>query len=105
MPLPDKYVVVKKVDFDAWRETHDATGTPVVRSLESKMLNDAVVIRLQDVFSRPAFDAYAASILVALELTKPTPENKETREHLQALADYFHTMAERAAHTRHKIPD
>lgn len=98
MSHDDKYVVFKKAEFDEWynRVLKDSVpGVPMA-------LDDAVVIRQQDVFAPPALDVYANGIEVALSLTAT---GGETTTRLRETADYFHTRAAESWHMKRKLPD
>ena len=65
-------------------------------------VNDAVVIRRQDIFAPPALDAYANSIMVAMSLT----DGSDARlRRLQEIADYFHEQADISWNSKRRIPD
>ena len=114
----EKYVVFKAKEFvnflnrtnslidNGW--AHD--GGEIEKWLEEILIDDAVVIRRQDVFSPPAFDAYANSIMVTIEALKArgiTHEgnNPSMVDRLGNIADYFHAQADMAWDTDRKIPD
>lgn len=63
----------------------------IINTVEATAIDDAVVIRRQDVFSTPALDAY----YFVLRLL----------ERLQDIADHFHTQAQLAWNTDRKLPD
>ncbi len=92
-PVDDKYIVFKRAEYEAW-----AVGGP-----KAEPIDDAVVIRRQDVFAPPALDVYANAIQIAIELRGAT--TVEQRENLRQTADYFHEQAEAAWHTDRKLPD
>ena len=111
-----KYVVFKRENFDLWLAAMPEWGG-VSRSPEAQdtvdmvmktvppELEDAVVIRRQDVFAPPALDAYANAIQVVVEvLTNGTSPSGRSAE-LQKIADYFHTQAQLAWDTVRKLPD
>lgn len=114
----EKYVVFKVHEFlnflnkvnslidNGW--AHD--GGEIHKWMEDILIDDAVVIRRQDVFSPPAFDAYANSIMVTIEALKArgiTHEgnNPSMVDRLGGIADYFHAQADMAWDTDRKIPD
>jgi len=83
----DKYIVTK----------HD--GTPV---------EDAVVIRRQDVFAPPALDAYANAIqcvVEAMSTQASEPRTFQLMGRLQYIADYFHEQAAKSWSEQRKLPD
>jgi len=102
----DKYVVFKKEDFDRWLSSQDIT--PV---LESYALEDATVIRRQDVFSSVALYAYAAAVLAAKWNIMKQKGGYSHREidRLEDLRMYFMEQAQSAAASantgRSKVPD
>lgn len=94
-----KYVVFKRVDVEPYLVV---SGSKLLQ----KVLDDAVVIREQDVFAPPALDAYANVILAFVEAvesvdTVPMEETKRLRE----IADYFHERAVSAWDRDRKLPD
>ena len=82
----DKYVVFKRLEFEDMPLT----------------LEDATVIRGQDLFAAPALDVYAASISIVLKFGGMTDE---TRKELQNAADYFHERANESRAIAFKTPD
>ena len=93
----DKYVVFKRAEFERW--------VKVVESYileELTPLDDATVIRGQDLFAAPAFDVYAGSIAIVLKFGGMT---EEKRINLQRSADYFHERANESRAIAFKIPD
>lgn len=105
----DKYVVLKREGMeDMLKELilklgEDATAD-VAFLFGKYQLLDAVVIRRQDVFAPPALDAYANSIVVALQLIPETGE-PGVKERLKEIADYFADQAEKSWHDVRKLPD
>ncbi len=98
--MDDKYVVFKRDEFRDWYQTVESHGGHVPMALD-----DAVVIRRQDVFAPPSLDAYANAITVALELTTHGVSQSERSKKLRNIADYFHDQAVLAWETDRKIPD
>ena len=76
----------------------------ILKRVEEVRLQDAVVIRRQDVFAPPALDAYANSIAVALTLDPEAPST-DWGQRLRAISDYFHEQAALAWQQHRKIPD
>ena len=106
--MNEKYVVFKREDWEAARAAVAAgyEAVEVVHGLELEEVQDAVVIRRQDVFAAPALDAYANSIRVALEAdVMMTSEANPRRKALERTADYFHEQAVLAWETDRKVPD
>lgn len=94
--MSDKYVVFKRED---WEESGVSRMNALPQPIE-----DAVVIRRQDVFAPPALDAYANSISVALALL-PEEVELDGKTDLQEIADYFADQAAQSWQTDRKIPD
>lgn len=97
----DKYVVFKRDEFNEWLD-----GDRKDRDLP-RYLDDAVVIRRQDVFAAPALDAYANCISAAVQVMKlgGTEYSNGQARRLQNVADYFQAQAEAAREVLPKIPD
>jgi hypothetical protein len=96
----DKYIVFKRDDFDAMMVPHAmnfATAEQHFQGLTSMALNDAVVIRRQDLFAGPALHSYAAAIAIADRLSNDSG--------LRPIADYFHEQAVLADAEGWKLPD
>lgn len=82
--MTDKYIVTKM------------DGTPV---------EDAVVIRRQDMFAPPALDCYANAIQTCVEVLCNGTKPSGTAERLQRIADYFHDQAAKSWAEQRKLPD
>ena len=82
-----KYIVFKRDEFMA-------EGT-------AAELEDAVVIRRQDIFAPPALDAYANAMTCVIEASA----DDRMRRQLQPIADYFHDQAAKAWTEERKLPD
>lgn len=71
-------------------------------------VDDAVVIRQQDIFAGPALHVYSASINAAIMAIKDRDPKADCRK-LQSIADYFHEQAteadQLAGSEAGKIPD
>lgn len=68
-------------------------------------LNDAVVIRRQDVFAAPALEAYANAIVCAIQIAgQGSSLNGSSIAALQEIADYFHEQAEKSYGSDRKLP-
>ena len=80
----------------------------LVTKLDGTPVDDAVVIRRQDVFAPPALDAYANAIQTSLEILRHsagvTYEGVDV-ERLQEVADYFSDQAAKAWTEQRKLPD
>lgn len=95
----DKYITFKRGDFlemvGQWT-TQDMSRRQVplvLAEVELLEINDAVVIRRQDLFASPALATYAAMIgIVASREGDP-----EIKQNLLDIADYFERQGELAA--------
>ena len=103
--MNDKYVVFKRED---WEAHLDQPGC-MPESLE---VDDAVVIRRQDVFAPPALDAYANLITAAIQISQDAAgfipgvdEELEATKRMREIADYFHEQAQISYDTFRKLPD
>ena len=94
---PHKYIVFNRQQF----EQVMAHSGLAVRQLEE--LEDAVVIRLRDVFAATALSSYAHGILCSIEIAK-SPRALDT-DFLLELADYFAGQADEASRLQNKVPD
>lgn len=99
--MDDKYVVFKKEDFvegKTWREGFKPDARP---------LEDATVIRGQDLFAAPALHAYANAMGVAISILKQDdrPTTEAIVERMREVADYFHQRAVEAEEIGFKLPD
>ena len=109
----EKYVVFKAdVIYDFVQECRKEPLEEIDEAIEAWKVDDAVVIRRQDVFSPPALDSYANSILAAVEVLQNSyegglpPDVYGTVRRLRGIADYFHNQARDAwAGTEKKVPD
>lgn len=108
----DKYVVFKREDWQAIKASLDRSvgGGPYEQG-QIAPLDDAVVIRRQDIFAGPGLFAYANAIQTAIDLLK-TEQNDATWFHpsderrLEELRDFFWEQAMMASHEEvKKIPD
>lgn len=98
--MAEKYVIFKVDEFRAWYGQLSVGGTS--HEIPAPFpISDAVVIRRQDIFAPPVLDAYASSILIALQLQ----EDPSKYAGLRAIADYFHQQATLAWNTQRKVPD
>jgi hypothetical protein len=97
----DKYAVFKREEWEQWFHNLASMADPPSPS----EVEDAVVIRRQDVFAPPALDAYANAITVALELIVEGVSSSDRAKRLRHIADYFHQQAELAWNTERKVPD
>lgn len=106
-PMQDgKYITFKRTEFNAFMNNLLAqlpSGDEVRVTGATLEVQDAVVIRRQDVFAPPALDAYANLIEAALQIARDT--DSEEHEQLVNIADYFHQQAAEAWVTQRKLPD
>lgn len=115
-----KYVVIKREDWEAMfvqsDQQYSLGARSVLNGLAEKVLDDAVVIRLQDQFAPPALDAYANSMLTVVEqlrLIIPTLPVGPERDRLESISKslddtshYFHEKAAEAwSRDDRKLPD
>ena len=106
-----KYVVMKRYNWDLFLAGLEHLG--VSESQLPRLIDDAVIIRRQDVFAPPALAAYANAIQTALAIhvdsgsyVPGVDEEPESVKHLKEIADYFHEQSELAyADSARKIPD
>jgi len=93
-----KYVVFKKDDFDALMDESPEAD------FWGCQLDDAVVIRLQDVFAQSALFAYASAIRTTIEILEAM--GMDAPAQMSETADYFMRMGEKAGkHPIKKVPD
>ena len=99
----EKYVVFKREDLE--RFFSEQIGTANRQFLLRQSLDDAVVIRTQDLFAGPALHVYANSIALAAHLAS-TPG---IVDRLETVVDYFSERADEADELRRRgvahIPD
>lgn len=99
--MGSKYIVFKQDEFDRWANSlgeNDMERMPLG-------LQDAVVIRRQDVFAPPALDAYANAMQTCVEVLCNGSKPTGTAERLQDIADYFHDQAAKSWTEQRKLPD
>lgn len=65
-------------------------------------IEDAVVIRRQDLFASPALATYSACIAIAASMTNV---DDEQRQKMLDVADYFDRQAQLAAEEGFKLPN
>jgi hypothetical protein len=73
----------------------------ILDECEGTALQDATVIRGQDLFAANALDVYANSIGITMQVM----DNRTKREALSKVADYFHQRAQQAHMIGYKLPD
>lgn len=96
----DKYVVFKREDFE--RLMDEDRPHMYAAALE---VEDAVVIRRQDLFAGPALHSYAHSIALAARIVQTGNASRDEEKRLQQIADYFHEQALLADAEGYKLPD
>jgi hypothetical protein len=102
----DKYVVFKRGEFDGIHSLELKEGAKLPKPLE-----DAVVIRRQDIFAGPGLFSYANAIQTAIDLIGAPGElgtvsalNELAK--LEELRDFFWEQAMMASHEPNKkVPD
>lgn len=104
-----KYVVIKKSDLDEYLDTWEGTlgGSPALRSdLESIDLQDAEVIRGQDLTAASIFYHYASTLQSYAEILEQAEGVSNRVKHLREVADYFFEAAHRSEQRQdRKLPD
>ena len=82
---PNKYIVLRRSHL----------SQHALDLVDEHIIDDAVVIRKQDVFAEAGLHAYAANVLTAIEILDQFPQLTEhvDVQHLQDLADFFHEQA------------
>lgn len=109
--MDEKYLVIKRSHLDkvlvevANRGQLNSMIGGILNEILSGELEDAVVIRRQDVFSAPALDAYAGAILAAVDVIQAADVYHPSVTRLLQIGDYFHEQAKLAWETNRKIPD
>jgi hypothetical protein len=96
----DKYIVMKREDLPF----------ALLEALEDSVLDDAVVIRKQDVFAEAGLRAYASNIICTVEILENLPYasvivDTDTLDHMMEIADFFNGEADNSRGRTHKIPD
>lgn len=92
---PDKYVVFKRSDLPDDERTWDANPP----------IEDAVVIRRQDMFAAAGLRGYANAVMIALEVADMVDGfGIGTRQDLEDVLEYFLDQAAQAEGST-KIPD
>ena len=100
----DKYVVIKRDDIPSALYER-------MKEYPDMEIEDAVVIRKQDVFAEAGLRAYASGILTTVEIVQNLPSSSViidlngSIEHMIELADFFNGEADDSRGYIHKIPD
>lgn len=110
--LSRKYVVFKVEDWDDYTQYQHSDGTEKTtwEELQAKEVEDAVVLRKQDVFTSSALYEYAGQIRTAIEIIKQMWGTYGSQESfiaaMEELAASFTEEAEDAeTHYARKVPD
>lgn len=122
----DKYVVFKISDWLDQRQEINKVSNNIgtanghflddaLSALDAARLDDAVVIRRQDMFSPPTLDSYSNTALVFVEALQTVRDLlhdggaaeavDEMIRNQQKRADYFHEQAALAWDAQRKLPD
>ncbi len=113
--MNEKYAVFKREDVqeafkaELGKPLEQTTVSTIYAKLTGAELEDAVVIRRQDIFAPPALEMYSSSILTAIQLAKADLQEGDELpiqiKKLEEIAGYFQEQAELAYTTDRKIPD
>lgn len=90
----DKYIVFRRSVLV------DTIDPEYFSQMEAIAVPDAVVIRRQDKFASPCLLTYAAM----MQMVGDQIDNREMREELLAIADYFHRQGVLAGEEGWKLP-
>lgn len=93
--IEEKYVVFNKAKFDAWLDSSPYSSP-------NGRVEDAVVIREQDIFAGPALEMYSAAMTVALRVMV---KDHASYARLKEIRDYFRRCADRSYEMATKMPD
>ena len=118
-PKDEKYIVYKREEFRDWcRQVREGSMKALrgelmegeIQNYTDVMtlaLDDAVVMRRQDAFSPPAFDAYSNGIQIVVEILQADEGGSNTGvlRSLEEKALYFREQADAAWETKSKMPD
>ncbi len=103
----DKYITFSREDWVQWWNQPGIGGT-IHDIVTPKEIEDAVIIRRQDIFAPPAFDAYANAmtvVMVTLASGEWNVEDQRSIDRLKEISDYFHEQAVLSWSTERKMPD
>lgn len=87
----EKYIVFSRAEFAGWL-TCLQNGDDIADIDHPAVLDDAVVIRTQDVFAGPALHAYASNIWNVAQAYRACGL-QHLPDQLLSVADYFHERA------------
>lgn len=110
----EKYIVFKREEFfqmlGQLLPTDDTDCAPIAERMielaEANKLEDAVVIRGQDKFAATAFDSYADSVMLAIDLIQDFsvfPDEGKIK-YLNGLAEFFRARAATSREMNRKLP-
>lgn len=108
----EKYLVFRRDEMDQWVTDTLAGLSP---GEPPKEIQDAVVVRRQDIFAPAVLFGYASQVLgvtdiigelvVEIEEKETARELHEMRQELLKVWDYFNTQGQEAMAQRRKLPD
>lgn len=100
----DKFIVFHRDDWDKH-------GQLFAEEFEADYaIEDATVIRGQDIFAASAFFNYSNNVITTMEILGAlaedvSPEFQEVLDDLQRIADHFHDLGVASAEMPNKLPD
>ena len=110
--MDGKYVVFKREDWQKGWEELISKDNLVTWDFPPEQVEDAVVIRRQDIFAPAALYGYAHAVLTARDILEWGSSESELDEldslaldSLTELADYFASQADLATKEQSKVPD
>ena len=102
--IDGKYVVFKIKDLEDL-QTHfrqNRNFGPHLAAIMEKQLDDATVIRGQDLLAAPLLDSYVGMLAIIIKGGNLPPDQQAN---LLQVSDYFHQRAEEARDLGYKLPD
>lgn len=92
----EKYITFKRAEYEEWLQVERRfQPSALVHASEPEPINDAVVIRTQDIFAAAGLNAYALNIRTYIGgVVNFMPE--EMVDKLLEVADYFAAVAQEA---------
>lgn len=104
--MDGKYVAFKT---EAWEKFREELGRDADEFEQEHKLEDAVVLRGQDVFTPGALFAYSNNVVTTVEILRgvvePSVELEEELQTLMGIADTFHALGIASAESQSKLPD
>lgn len=94
----DKYIVFNRERFESL--LNNTANSHLENSFYEHAIPDAIVIRRQDKFASPCLLTYAAMITMVGD----NHPDKQVREELRIIADYFHVQGMQAGEEGWKLP-